>query len=89
MQLGRRETKLNSEPDFDWLEVPCASGEDAQAEAARQQLLDDPDAAEWIYLRNKDHQWVARRTPRNLPLPKPTKRSRFLDLLAEFIPSGS
>jgi hypothetical protein len=61
--------------DFEWREIPCASGEEAEAEARRQQAREDPQEVEWIYLHNKEGQWVARRTPRNLVLEEAPPRS--------------
>ena len=61
---------------FDSREIPCADEQAAHAEADRQQALEDPEDVEWIYLRNKNQQWVARRTPRHLPEePQSTKKS--------------
>jgi hypothetical protein len=60
----RRETSDLSAA-FDSREIPCVDEQAAEREMQRQQQLDDPDVAEWIYLRNKAGQWVARRTPRH------------------------
>jgi hypothetical protein len=50
----------------------------------RQQELDDPDEAEWIYLRNKTGHWVARRTPRHMGIPG-RRPSVSRTLFAEFL----
>lgn len=64
---------------FDQREIPCANSEAARAEAERQQRLEpEPEQAEWIYLRNQDRQWVARRTLRN-PVPSRSFRRALLD----------
>ncbi len=69
------------QPDgFDRREIACASGDAAKAEAERQQSLDTRDA-EWIYLRNANGQWVARRTPRDLQAPSISMRRAFLEWL--------
>lgn len=47
------------------LEVECADGEAAEAEAARRQAAEDDPEMEWIYLRNKQEVWVARRVRRD------------------------
>ena len=61
---GRAETNDDlSEDEFEWREIPCANREEAESEARRQQELDDATEVEWIYLRNKNGEWVARRTP--------------------------
>lgn len=75
----RRVTKANDKtsprPKFDVREIQCANREVAEATAQRQQELDNVDEAEWIYLRNKDGRWVARRTPRDIEsYTKPTGR---------------
>ncbi len=48
-------------PVFDWTAIPCASREEAEAEAGRRQATESTDA-EWTFLQI-DRQWVARRTP--------------------------
>ena len=61
---------------FDWREIVCPNERAARGEAKRQQEQDDTDEAEWIYLRNKAGEWVARRTPRHLEVetsPEPPK----------------
>jgi hypothetical protein len=45
-------------------EIPCTDRRDAAAEAASQQQTERDPTMEWIYLRNIDAQWVARRVPR-------------------------
>lgn len=70
-------------PPFEWREIPCASAEAARVEAVRQQELEDPDEVEWIYLRNKDQQWVARRTPRHLGPEPSSKRKSILGALVD------
>jgi hypothetical protein len=57
---------MNDSEVFEWREIPCDSESAAKAEAEQQQQLEDPNEVEWIYLRNRNHEWVARRTPRNL-----------------------
>lgn len=61
--------------EFDWREIRCVDRQTAEAEVRRQQELDDAGEAEWIYLRNKEGRWVARRTPRDIEsYAKPTGR---------------
>jgi hypothetical protein len=60
------------------------SEEAARTEAEQQQATDDPAEAEWIYLRNRSGQWVARRTPRNMRQPKTTWRQALLEALNPF-----
>jgi hypothetical protein len=75
----RHATKANDKAspraEFDVREIQCSNREVAKAEAQRQQELDNDDEAEWIYLRNKEGRWVARRTPRDIEdYAKPTGR---------------
>jgi hypothetical protein len=51
-------------------EVVCASEDAAKAEAKRQQAAEVDARAEWIYLRNRAGEWVARRVDMN-PTPQP------------------
>ncbi len=69
--------------DFDWREIVCADEHGARVEAVRQQQLEDPEEVEWIYLRNQNQQWVARRTPRHMPEPPKSRRSKLLDVVRE------
>jgi len=48
-------------PEFDWAVVPCASREEAEREAERQQQIERGNAV-WIYVR-VNGEWVAKRTP--------------------------
>jgi len=67
MRLRRRRPAQELNAGFDWREIVCDSETLAKAEAARQQNLDDPDEAEWVYLKSeKTGLWLARRTPRRL-----------------------
>lgn len=67
MKLWRHRPERELNRGFAWREIVCGSEPAAKAEAERQQLLDDDDVAEWIYLRSdKTGQWLARRTPRQL-----------------------
>lgn len=73
-----RKRRGGKQPDdqrqqFDWREIPCDTEAAAEAEAQRQQALEDPEEVEWIYLRNKRKQWVARRTPRHLHRDPPSQ----------------
>lgn len=61
--------------DFDRLEIACGSEEAARLEAERRQATDDDERAEWIYLRNAQDVWVARRVPRDWK-PKPISAKR-------------
>ena len=45
-----------------WQEYVCSDEAAAKSEAERQ-TAGDPEGAEWIYLRDKDERWVARRIP--------------------------
>ena len=75
-------TQARSEPnaEFDSREVACESEASARAEAERQRLAEDSTQAEWIYLRNREGQWVARRTPRDL-----VPRSTFWGALRDWL----
>jgi hypothetical protein len=70
--------------EFDWREISCRDESSAKDEMRRQQELDDPDEAEWIYLRNKTGHWVARRTPRHMGIPG-RRPSVSRTLFAEFL----
>jgi hypothetical protein len=57
---------------FAELEVGCATETAAAAESRRRQLLEaDPEMVEWIYLRNPEGRWVARRVLRQGPVMTP------------------
>ena len=57
---------------FAELEVGCATETAAAAESIRRQLLEtDPETVEWIYLRNLEGRWVARRVLRQGPVKAP------------------
>jgi hypothetical protein len=79
-KLKTRDANHAPQPDgFGRFEIPCLNREAAEAEAKRQQELQTTDEAEWIYLRNKDRQWVARRTSHNTQAdPTPPSRWRTL-----------
>lgn len=67
--------KASQRAEFDVREIQCTNREAAKAEAQRQQELDHASEAEWIYLRNKEGRWVARRTPCDIEsYVKPTGR---------------
>jgi hypothetical protein len=66
---------------FEEIVVPCIGREEAQAEAERRQAEDSAEAT-WIYLR-VDGQWVAKRTPTDMP--KRRQRSFGGTLLGEII----
>jgi hypothetical protein len=74
-----------AEQNFASREIPCSDCEAAAAEAQRQQLQDDDAVAEWIYLRNTQGRWVARRTPRDpaAQTPPRTFRGALLDTLID------
>lgn len=61
--------------DFEWREIQCANREAAEVEARRQQDREATDTVEWIYLRNKEREWVARRVPRKIDVT--SKQSRW------------
>jgi len=61
-------------------EIACDSEESARLEAQRQQSADDA-TAEWIYLRNADGAWVARRVPRDWPQTPISFRRALLEWL--------
>jgi hypothetical protein len=73
--------------DFDWAVVPCATREEAAAEADRRQAAEEGDAV-WIYLRHGG-QWVAKRTPhdpmsaRDPVTPKRSVSERVIDTIAD------
>lgn len=72
--------------EFDWREIVCVDERNAKMEADRQQQLEDPQAVEWIYLRNRDQQWVARRTPRHMSAAPKSAARRFLDAALDLLP---
>ena len=75
-------------PASEWREIACGSQSAARAEAQRQQVDEDSDDVEWIYLRNRAGVWVARRTPRHLdqlPPEKPRRAWRLLGLLFDSV----
>jgi hypothetical protein len=75
--LGRKKAsgEESQRVEFGVREIQCMNREAAQDEARRQQELDNADEAEWIYLRNKEGRWVARRIPRDIEsYSKPTGR---------------
>jgi len=81
----RRRTQISDgllKDEFDWREIPCANREAAEAEARRQQELDDATEVEWIYLRNKNREWVARRTPVRMTSARPIGHWRALGAAA-------
>jgi hypothetical protein len=72
---------------FARIEVECATEKDASAEAERRQLLEpDPETVEWIYLRNADERWVARRVLRDgtLPAPEPPTEKSLKRKVGDF-----
>ncbi len=71
---------------FEETEVTVASEAAAAAEARRRQLLEtDPDTIEWIYLRNADGQWVARRVLRYGSPPAPVGPKSMLGKIGAFL----
>jgi hypothetical protein len=70
-----------------WQEYVCDDESSARLEAEKQTAR-DPDGAEWIYLRNGEERWVARRIPPGWapPEPKPEsmKRAFLTSLLNPF-----
>jgi hypothetical protein len=86
MKISGRAGTNNDLPkdEVEWREIPCANREEAEAEAQRQQELDDATEVEWIYLRNKNSEWVARRTPLRMT---EKRRSRWAALGAAMIDS--
>ncbi len=84
MRLRRREPEPEPNADFNRQEVVCSGEAAAKAEAERQQSLDDPDEAVWVYLKSdQTGQWLARRTPRHIEQPKDPF---WVTLLAELLP---
>jgi len=62
--------------EFEEREIVCDGEESAGLEVQRRQATDDV-SAEWIYLRNAEGVWVARRVPR-VWRPKPISFKRAL-----------
>jgi len=81
--MKRREPGGDQNLDFFWHEIPCVNEAAARAEAQRQQALEDPEEAEWIYLRNKNKEWVARRVPRHLPEKPRSFKRKLMDVIIE------
>lgn len=74
----------NEHSNFDCREVRCTNRATAEAEAHRQQEREDTDTVEWIYLRNKEREWVARRVPRKINVTsKPPRWRRWLGVVAD------
>lgn len=72
---------------FARIEVECATEKDASTEAERRQLLEpDHETVEWIYLRNADERWVARRVLRDgtLQAPEPSTEKSLKRKVGEF-----
>jgi hypothetical protein len=65
-------------------DIRCSNREAAEAEARRQQDCEEDSDTEWIFLRDQDRNWVARRTPR-LPA-RPFRESLFDAMLDVFLP---
>ena len=79
MRLPPRRPAQELNAGFDWREIVCVSETSAKAEAERQQSLDDPEEAEWVYLKSeKTGQWLARRTPRRLEVRKDSLLDAFV-----------
>jgi hypothetical protein len=53
-----------------WQQYVCGDEAAAQREAEKQ-TAEDPEGAEWIYLRDNEERWVARRIPPGWTPPKP------------------
>jgi hypothetical protein len=68
---------VSAETTVETREIVCASEEAARQESQRQQADEDDVRAEWIYLRNTEGVWVARRVARD-SAPKPTSFKRAL-----------
>ena len=68
-------------------EIQCADRSGAEAKAARRQRDETDPSMEWIYLRDSQQRWVARRVPRagDGVLPKPSKGERILDGALELL----
>ena len=64
-------------------EMVCGDEDSARAQAERQQQLEQDPDAEWIYLRNRDGRWVARRTARDPQPATPTRRERIFNAIAD------
>lgn len=68
----------------DWREIRCANREAAEVEVHRRQEREDTDTVEWIYLRNKEREWVARRVPRKINVTsEPSGWRRWLGVVAD------
>lgn len=68
-------------------EIGCSDRASAEAEAARQQQSETDPSMEWIYLRDSEEQWVARRVPRtgDGPEPKRSRGERIFDGALDFL----
>jgi hypothetical protein len=85
---------VDAASDFQHAEVSGPTEADAATEARRRQAQEaDPNSVEWIYLRNRDGVWVARRTLRDgsseVSKQDWTKRTligRFLSALVQWSP---
>jgi hypothetical protein len=64
-------------------EILCGDEDSARAQAERQQQLEQAAEAEWIYLRNKDGRWVARRTARDPEPSTPSRKERIFNAIAD------
>ena len=68
-----------------WHEYVC-SDEPAARREAEKQTAEDPEGAEWIYLRDKQGRWVARRIhPGWVPTGKGTWKEAIAGTLGELL----
>lgn len=63
------------------LEIECADEAAAQALAQHRQSVELDDSAEWIYLRNQQKKWVARRVSRWPSEPVEPEKGSWLNAL--------
>jgi hypothetical protein len=68
------------------IEVACADESTAREEAAHREAREEDNAMEWIYLRNRSGQWVARRVLKNPPpeCERKSRAKRVLDALLNY-----
>lgn len=68
-----------------WQEYVCGDEPAARLEAEKQ-TAEDPEGAEWIYLRDKQGRWVARRIPPGwAPTGKGTRKETITNTLIDML----
>jgi hypothetical protein len=75
---------LRVSEESDWQEHVCSDEASARREA-EERTSEDVDGAEWIYLRNDEERWVARRIPPGWSPPEPEPESMKRAILTSLL----